>query len=214
MGQGQGSCRLAGGAGLRPEMKGWRDAGIEGAHREQRTVSLRAGTGSMATPAQTWSSTQPCAPPPRLPPPRLPLRLVLRQLLPGLGDPLPGSPPSQHRRCLHDRPSPPATRAARSPAPTANRRPGPAPAAALSQWRVSSAAVGGGQVPARTALCRLRAWNGDLNNRSEGAGPCRGGVLWAGSGRKAWPRGSQGFRNVQKGPPSSTVSCRDLFPVN
>lgn len=125
------------------------DGKMEGAHRKKSTVSHRAGTGSMATPAQPRSSAQPCAPPPRPPPPRPLLWLVLRLLLQTRGAPLlPCSTPRQHRPALHDRQLPPAPRAARHPAPTANRRPGPAPAAALGQWRVRSAVAGSDLVPA------------------------------------------------------------------
>lgn len=77
---------------------------------EQWTVSHRAGTGSMATPAHTRSSAQPCAPPSLPPPPRPPLRLVLRLLLRGRGAQLPCRPPGQHRRGLHDRQRPPRPR--------------------------------------------------------------------------------------------------------
>lgn len=115
-------------------------------------------------PGPDRSSAQPCAPPPRPPPPRPPFRLVLRLLLRGCGAPLLRSPPGQHRQGIHDHQHPPAARASGHLAPTANRRPGPAPAASLSQWRVRSAAAGSFRLESDRALQAGRV-EPELNNR-------------------------------------------------
>lgn len=163
------------------------DAGTERAHREQWTVSHCAGTGSMATPAQTRSSARPCAPPPRPLPPRLRFRWVLRRLLPGHGAPLLRSPLGQHGRGLHDRQRLLAARASGHLAPTANRRPGPAPPPLSANGECAEAAVGsfrlGSERVLQAGLVELR-----LNNPR---GRALMGVVWK-KGRRVDPE-SPGF---------------------
>lgn len=82
--------------------------------------------------------------------------------------------------------------------PKANRRPGPAPAAALSQWRVRNAVGGSFRLGSDRAL-QTGCVEPELNNR-------RGGPLWAESGKKA-------SEPTVFGEPQNSYLCDLEFPA-